>query len=250
MSTLEVHRGQDRRHLRYAWLDAHHSFPMAGNFDLTHYAHGMLMVHNEDTVYAGEGFDTHAHEDMEIVTWVLSGSLVHQDSAGHSGVVRPGLAQRMGAGTGILHSERNDRIRAGGDRVNDPVHLVQMWVPPDEAGLTPQYQELDVDDELASGRLVTVASGMRRHAGDAAIGIRNRHTAFYAARLEPGQSVLVPEAPYVHVFVAKGSVEMEGVGTLSQGDAVRMTSTGGHSVSADTSSEVLIWEMHAGFARH
>lgn len=247
-STVEIHRSADRRHLRYGWLDAHHSFPMAGNFDLDEHAHGLLMVHNEDTVFAGEGFDTHPHEDMEIVTWVLSGSLVHQDSAGHSGLVRPGLAQRMGAGSGILHSERNDSIRVGGERVTDPVHLVQMWVPPDESGLAPEYQELDVTDELTSGHLVTVASGLKRHAGETAIGIRNRHTAFYAARLEAGQTVTVPEAPYVHVFIARGEVQMEGSGTLHQGDAVRMTSTGGQRISATESTEVLIWEMHAGFA--
>ncbi|MFD4366777.1 hypothetical protein [Rhodococcus sp. NPDC058521] len=130
------------------------------------------------------------------------------------------------------------------------MHLVQMWVPPNEPGLPPEYQELDVESELAIGGLVPVASGLKRHAGDAAIGIRNRHTAFYAARLGPGQSVTVSEAPYVHIFVAEGTVDMEGVGPLGQGDAVRLASTGGQRISTIDSAEVLVWEMHAGFARN
>ena len=115
---------------------------------------------------------------MEIVTWVLRGSLVHQDSTGHSGVIYPGLAQRMSAGSGILHSEKNDSWTLTGDETHEePVHFVQMWVVPDESGITPGYQQLEIDDELLRGGLVTIASGMPEHAGDAAITIRNRYAA-------------------------------------------------------------------------
>ncbi len=121
MSTLttphiDVHRGGDRMKTRVAWLDSKHSFSFGEHYDPDNTHHGLLLVNNEDIVSPGQGFDTHPHRDMEIVTWVLSGSLVHQDSLGHSGVVYPGLAQRMSAGTGILHSEKNDSWRLAADR--------------------------------------------------------------------------------------------------------------------------------------
>jgi redox-sensitive bicupin YhaK (pirin superfamily) len=184
---------------------------------------------------------------MEIVTWVLRGSLVHQDSTGTSGVVYPGLAQRMSAGTGILHSEKNDSWRVqGGASHEDPVHFVQMWVVPDTGGLTPGYEQLEIDGELLSGRLVPVASGLPRHDGAAAIRINNRYAALHAARLQPGQSVELPEAPYLHLFVPVGAVTLEGAGELSTGDAVRFTATGGQRVTATSPAEILVWEMHAG----
>src|SRR3546814_4147314 len=107
------------------------------------------------------GFGTHPHRDMEIVTWVLQGSLVHQDSEGNKGVIYPGLAQRMSAGTGILHSEKNDAWRVqGGASHDDPVRFIQMWVPPDENGIEPGYEQREIDDADLSGKLVPVASGM------------------------------------------------------------------------------------------
>ncbi|MFC4604055.1 pirin family protein [Rhodococcus kronopolitis] len=246
MAEVVVQRAGERRHLRYGWLDSRHSMPVAGNFDPAEYGHGLLVVNNEDIVDAGEGFDTHQHRDAEIVTWVLSGSLVHQDSEGNSGVVYPGLAQRMSAGRGIDHSERNDRIRTDGTRATEPVHLVQMWVPPDEFGIEPSYQELPIGDELDAGALVVVASGLPRHRNDAAIGLRNRKAGLHAARLRPGGSVTIPDAPFGHVFVARGVVDVEGVGPVSHGDSVRLTGTGGQRLTATEDAEVLIWEMHAG----
>ena len=170
-------------------------------------------MNNDDVVKPGQGFDTHPHRDMEIVTWVLRGSLVHQDSTGHSGVIYPGLAQRMSAGSGILHSEKNDSWTLTGDETHEePVHFVQMWVVPDESGITPGYQQLEIDDELLRGGLVTIASGMPEHAGDAAITIRNRYAALRGARLQPGDSVELPHAPYLHLFVPRGEVTLEGRG--------------------------------------
>jgi len=182
---------------------------------------------------------------MEIVTWVLHGSLVHQDSTGHSGVIHPGLAQRMSAGTGILHSEKNDAFRLEPDRAQEPVHFVQMWVLPDEDGLTPGYEQLEIGHELLAGGLVPVASGMRKHDGASAIRIRNRGAALHAARLQPGHSVVLPDAPFLHLFVPRGSVDLEGAGRLDTGDAVRFTATGGQRVTAAEDAEVLVWEMHA-----
>ncbi|SCL23521.1 hypothetical protein GA0074692_1595 [Micromonospora pallida] len=253
MSTLltprvDIRRAADRFTTEAGWLDSKHSFSFGHHRDPANIHHGLLLVNNDDIVTPGTGFDTHPHRDMEIVTWVLRGSLVHQDSTGHSGVIYPGLAQRMTAGRGILHSEKNDSWRLQGERHTEPVHFVQMWVVPDEAGVTPGYEQLEIDAELLGGGLVPVASGMDKHDGEAAIRIRNRHAGLYAARLEPGKSVQLPEAPFLHLFVAKGAVELEGSGALGTGDAVRFTATGGQRVTATEPAEILVWEMHATIA--
>ena len=245
---LDVRRADQRFSTRIDWLDSKHSFSFGRHYDPANTGHGLLLVNNDDVVRAGSGFETHPHRDMEIVTWVLGGSLVHQDSTGHSGVIYPGLAQRMSAGTGILHSEKNDSWRIGGERHDEPVHFVQMWVVPDESGVQPGYEQLEVGDELLRGGLVPVASGMPQHDGAAAIRIRNRYAALHAARLEPGQSVQLPDAPFLHLFVPRGEVELEGAGPLGAGDAVRFTATGGQRLTAASSAEVLVWEMHASLA--
>ncbi len=139
----------------------------------------MLLVSNDDIVQPAAGFDTHPHRDMEIVTWVLEGSLAHRDSAGNSGVIYPGLAQRMSAGSGITHSEKNASD-------TEPVRFVQMWVRPDESGIEPSYQQQAIEDDQLEGRLVTIASGIPGH--DAAITIHNRSAALHAARLRPAPS--------------------------------------------------------------
>ena len=244
-ANVDVRKAEDRFKTRLSWLDSKHSFSFSSHYDPHNTHHGLLLVNNDDIVTPGRGFDTHPHRDMEIVTWVLTGSLVHQDSTGHSGVIYPGLAQRMSAGTGILHSEKNDSWRMQGvPEHTDPVHFVQMWVVPDEDGITPGYEQLEIDDQLLRGALVPIASGMRKHDGEAAIRIRNRDAALYAARLGPGESIEVPDAPFLHLFVARGSVALEGDGTLQEGDAVRFTATGGQRVTANEPSEVLVWEMH------
>jgi redox-sensitive bicupin YhaK (pirin superfamily) len=243
--TVDVRRAEDRFKTRLGWLDSQHSFSFSSHYDPANTHHGLLLVNNDDTVTPGTGFDTHPHRDMEIVTWVLEGSLVHQDSEGNSGIIYPGLAQRMSAGTGIRHSEKNDSWRIAGDHHREPVHFVQMWVLPDQEGISPGYEQLEIDHELLTGGLVPVASGMDAHAGAAAIRIRNRYAALHAARLQPGQSVELPEAPFLHLFIPRGAVILEGAGPLGPGDAVRFTATGGQRVTATEPSEILVWEMHA-----
>jgi redox-sensitive bicupin YhaK (pirin superfamily) len=259
---VDIRRSADRDATKISWLDSKNSFSFGGHYDPANTHHGVLLVNNDDVVRPGAGFETHPHRDMEIVTWVMQGSLVHQDSTGHSGVIYPGLAQRMSAGTGILHSEKNDAWRVqGGASHSDPVHFVQMWVVPDEDGITPGYEQLEIENELLAGGLVPVASGMEQHAGAAAIRIKNQDAALHAARLQPGQSVQLPEAPYLHLFVPQGSVSLEEAGDLATGDAVRFTATGGQRVtavdaaaltpathrrgSAGPLAEILVWEMHA-----
>jgi redox-sensitive bicupin YhaK (pirin superfamily) len=242
---IDVRRSADRASTRISWLDSKHSFSFGRHYDAGNTHHGLLLVNNDDVVSAGNGFETHPHQDMEIVTWVLRGSLVHQDSTGHAGVIYPGLAQRMSAGRGIQHSEKNDAWRLEPDRPDDEqVRFVQMWVVPDEAGTDPGYEQLEIDDALLQGSLVPVASGRPGH--EAAIRIGNRDAVLHAARLQPGQSVELPEAAYLHLFVATGTVLLEGAGELQAGDAVRFTGTGGQRVSALEPAELLVWEMHAG----
>ncbi len=242
---IDVRRAADRFATRIDWHDSRHSFSFGRHYDAANTHHGVLLVNNDDVVRPGAGFETHPHRDMEIVTWVLQGSLVHQDSTGHHGVIYPGLAQRMSAGRGIQHSEKNDSWRLAGEQHKAPVHFVQMWVVPDESGTDPGYEQLEVSADLLAGGLVPVASGMPRHSGEAAIRIRNRDAALHVGRLEPGQSVPLPEAPYLHVFVARGAVTLEGPGALGTGDAVRLTATGGQRMTATEAAEVLVWEMHA-----
>ena len=248
-ASVDIRHATDRAATNIGWLDSKHSFSFGGHYDPANTHHGLLLVNNDDIVKPGEGFDTHPHRDMEIVTWVLRGSLVHQDSTGHSGVIYPGLAQRMSAGSGILHSEKNDSwMLTGGQRHTAPVHFVQMWVVPDESGGAPGYQQLEIGDELLSGGLVTIASGMPRHKNRTAISIRNRYAALHGARLQPGDSIHLPEAPYLHLFVPRGEVHLEGAGELHEGDAVRFTASGGQRLTATEPSEILVWEMHAGLS--
>jgi quercetin 2,3-dioxygenase len=130
------------------------------------------------------------------------------------------------------------------------VHFVQMWVQPDEAGIRPGYEQLEIGDELLRGGLVPVASGLARHDRQAAIRIAQRHAALHAARLAPGAGAVLPEAPYVHLFVPVGTVTLEGAGAVGTGDAVRITGSGGQRVTGGPDgAEVLVWEMHAGLGR-
>ena len=149
--TIEVRRADTRPHTRIDWLDSRHSFSFGRHYDPTTLGHGLLLVSNDDRVRAGTGFNTHPHQDMEIITWVLSGRLEHKDSEGNHGEIYPGLAQRMSAGTGIWHSEMNPS--AGED-----VHFVQMWVLPDTERIDPGYEQLDINGELDKGGLQPIAS--------------------------------------------------------------------------------------------
>ncbi|MDT5347888.1 MAG: quercetin 2,3-dioxygenase [Mycobacterium sp.] len=235
-ANVEIRRAADRAVTTTPWLKSRHSFSFGDHYDPGNTHHGLLLVNNDDIVEPATGFDTHPHRDMEIVTWVLQGVLTHQDSAGNRGVVYPGLAQRMSAGSGILHSEKNDSA-------TEPVHFVQMWVIPDETGIPPGYQQHEIAEQVLAGNLATIASGMPGH--DAAISLHNRSAALHGARLRPGDAATLPAAPYLHLFVARGRITLEGVGELTEGDAVRFTNDDGRRVTASEPSELLIWEMHA-----
>ncbi|MEO5901819.1 MAG: pirin family protein [Ilumatobacteraceae bacterium] len=231
-STVTIQRAAERFHTEIDWLDSWHSFNFGGHYRRGQDGHGLLLVSNDDTVAAGGGFGTHPHTDMEIVTWVLSGRLEHRDSEGNVGVLYPGLAQRMSAGRGIRHSEKNASD-------TEPVHFVQMWVPPDTLGIDPGYEQLDINAALDGGGLVPIASG-QGHANS--ITIHQRDAVLWGARLAAGTSITLPDDPHVHLYVAVGSVELDGHDTLATGDAARLVSAGTLSVTAtDGPAELLVW---------
>lgn len=233
---LHVVRAADRAVTTTDWLSSRHGFSFGDHYDPSDTHHGVLLVQNDEIVAPGRGFDTHPHAETEIVTWVLSGSLVHQDSRGHSGVIHPGLAQRMTAGTGILHSERNDDAESP----DEPVHYIQMWLAPDQHGVEPSYEQCDVSSELAAGGLVALASGDRRI--DSAVRLGSSAATLWVARLRPGQCVAVPSSRFTHLFVTAGSVSAGDV-DLGPADTLRADGFGGSPLVARTDAEVLIWAM-------
>jgi len=242
MSGVEVWRAADRFVTADSGKTTRHSFSFGRHFDPGNVGFGLLMVNNDDLLEPSAGYPTHPHRDVEIITWVLDGALVHRDSAGEGGVIEPGLAQRLSAGRGVRHSEFNDSAGA-------PLRFVQMWIPPEAPGGDPAYQAHDVADAMDSDDLVLAASGMARHRGRAAITVQNPAAAMWVARLRPDGQVTLPGAPYVHVFVAGGSVDVESVGALDDGDALRMTDEGGRRVVARTATDLIVWEMHASLGR-
>ena len=232
---IDVRRRDQQFHTRAGWLDSRHCFSFGYHYDPDNTHHGLLLVSNDDVVAPYTGFETHPHRDMEIVTWVLDGELEHKDTLGNKGLIYPGLAQRMSAGRGIYHSEKNNTSPKA-------VHFIQMWVLPDTEGIDPGYEQLDINPELTKGGLVPIASG-KGHA--AAIRIRQRGAVLWGGHLKAGEAVRVPDAPYVHLYVARGAAELEGAGRLQEGDAARLTVAGNPQLTADPmqGAEVLIWEM-------
>jgi quercetin 2,3-dioxygenase len=233
---IDVRRAAERFTTQADGVASWHSFSFGAHYDPGNVGFAVLVAHNDDIVEPGCGYDTHPHRDTEIVTWVLDGSLVHEDSHGNAGVIRPGLAQRMTAGRGVLHSERNDEPGASTTR------FVQMWLRPDEPGLDPSYQQQDVPLAPGAG-LLPVVSGIRDL--DAAVRIHTSGAALHVARLEEGESVALPDSPRLHLFVARGSVELEAAGRLDEGDAARLAVAGGPTVTAASPAEVLVWQLPA-----
>lgn len=227
---IEIRRASERFATRMGWLDSRHCFSFGHHYDPENTHFGLLVVSNDDVVKPGTGFSTHPHRDMEIVTWVLEGELEHKDSTGNTGIIVPGDAQRMTAGRGILHSEMNPGVK--------PVHFLQMWVLPDTERLDPGYQSVHIGDIVQRGGLFPIASGRGR---DAAIRIHQKDAELWGATLRAGQSIQLPQASTAHLYVARGSVDLEGAGPLQTGDAVRIVDTQAARATASTDSDVLIW---------
>jgi quercetin 2,3-dioxygenase len=210
---ITVRRSEERGHFDHGWLDTRHTFSFADYHDPEHMGFRSLRVINEDRVLPGQGFDTHGHRDMEILSYVLSGTLSHRDSSGGGGALRPGEVQRMSAGTGIRHSEFNGSAE-------EPVHFLQIWLLPDRTGHRPSYEQRPFPAEERRGKLRLVASP------DGAEGstVVHQDARVWATLLADGQRVEQALAPGRHgwIQVARGEVEVNGT-RLRAGDGAALS---------------------------
>jgi redox-sensitive bicupin YhaK (pirin superfamily) len=230
---ITVRRSGDRGHFDHAWLDTRHTFSFADYRDPAHMGFRALRVINEDRVQPGQGFGMHPHRDMEIVSYVVSGALAHEDSLGHGSTIRPGDVQRMSAGTGVVHGEFNHSR-------TEPVHFLQIWILPAERGLRPGYEQKRFPDAEKRGRLRLLASP------DGANGSVTVHqdARLYAALLAPGEAVRHPLAPGRHAWVQVIRGEVEAAGErLAAGDGAAVSGEPGLSLRALQDAEVLLFDL-------
>jgi redox-sensitive bicupin YhaK (pirin superfamily) len=229
----QIRLSSDRGHANHGWLDSHHSFSFGSYFDPEHIEYGPLRVINEDRVQPGNGFGTHGHRDMEIISYVLAGELAHRDSLGNGSVIRPGDVQRMSAGTGVRHSEFNPSQ-------TEPVHFLQIWIQPSETGIAPSYEEKRFDDADKRGRLRLIASP---DAADGSVLI-HQDARLYAGLLDGAESARLALAAgrraYVHV--ARGALQVNGV-ALGAGDALKLAATDELRLDHGRDAEVLVFDL-------
>lgn len=229
---IQVRKARQRGRAHYDWLDTQYSFSFADYFDPAHMGFRALRVMNEDRIDAGRGFPTHPHRDMEILTYVLSGSLEHRDSLGNGSVIRAGDLQRMTAGTGIQHSEYNPSR-------TDPVHLYQIWLLPRERGLKPGYEELPAAERPQAGWQLVAA-------GDGRNGALTIHqdADVHLGRLAAGETHVHALAPGRHAWlqVVRGQVRSHG-SVLDAGDGLAVSDDNGVDVAALSDAEVLLFDL-------
>jgi redox-sensitive bicupin YhaK (pirin superfamily) len=228
---LQVRKSEERGHAQHGWLDSHHTFSFADYYDPRHMGFRSLRVINEDRVAPGQGFGTHGHRDMEILTYVVQGRIAHRDSMGHEEVLGPNEIQRMSAGTGIRHSEFNASA-------TDRLHFFQIWIEPASEGTKPSYEQLKFEPEEKRNRLKQLA-GPEGGEGVARI---NQDARLYVADLEKGVEVAHDlasnRAAWVHVV--RGDVSVNGT-ALHTGDAV--AATGEEKLMLSGEGEVLLFDL-------
>ncbi len=229
----EIRRSNERGYADHGWLKSFHSFSFADYFDPEHVEFGPLRVINEDRVAPGQGFGSHGHRDMEIISYVLSGELAHKDSIGNGSTLRPGDVQRMSAGRGVMHSEFNPSLA-------NPVHFLQIWIQPDTQRIDPSYEEKRFDSEQKRGRLRVIASPDR---ADGSVLIHQD------ARVHAGlfdgaeQSVLeVKPGRRIYVHVARGSVNANET-KLAAGDALKLSDVTTLMLKDGQDAEVLVFDL-------
>ncbi|HEV2056095.1 MAG TPA: pirin family protein [Methylomirabilota bacterium] len=230
---IAVRPAAERGHADHGWLDTRHTFSFASYHDPRHMGFRSLRVINEDRVKPGEGFGTHAHRDMEILTWVLEGALGHKDNMGNGSVIRPGDLQRMSAGTGVTHSEFNPSPEA-------PVHFLQIWLLPRERGLPPGYEQKHFTQEARRGRLRLIAAGDGR---DGAVTI-HQSADLWTALLQPNESVrhALARGRYAWLHVARGAVSVNG-STLGAGDGAAVSDEAALEIAGAARAEVLLFDL-------
>lgn len=230
---LRIRKSTERGHADHGWLNTYHSFSFAGYYDPKQMGFRALRVINEDRVQPKEGFPTHPHRDMEIITYVLEGALEHKDSMGNGSVIRPGEVQRMSAGTGITHSEFN---HSG----SELVHFLQIWIVPEKNGVTPGYEQTFFPDGEKRKNLRLIASRDGRN-GSVTI---NQDVNLYAALLETGEELVhpLPDNRHAWLQVARGSVTVNG-SLLDQGDGVAVSGEEQVIVTGREKAEVLLFDL-------
>lgn len=230
---LQIRKSDSRGHADHGWLSSHHTFSFAGYQDPKHMGFGPLRVINEDRVQGGQGFGTHNHRDMEIISYVLDGALEHKDSMGTGSVLRYGDVQRMTAGSGVSHSEFNHSSE-------HPVHFLQIWLFPDKAGITPSYQEATFSPQAKRNQLRLIASPTGQ---DGSLLI-HQDARIYAAILDGDTSLqhsLAPERG-AYLQVARGRLSVNGI-ELNAGDAVQASKESQLTLSEGSDAEVLLFDL-------
>ena len=230
---ITIRRSEARGHANHGWLDSYHSFSFADYYDPDHMHFGPLRVINEDRIAGGQGFGTHGHRDMEIVTYVLEGALAHRDSMGNGSTIRHGDVQRMSAGTGVKHSEFN----ASQD---EEAHLLQIWILPQRAGDQPGYEEKRFDDADKRGRLRIVASPDGR---DGSVTIHS-DASIYAALIDGAEQAIfsLPAGRRAYVHVARGALTVNGE-ALAAGDAAMIVDVETITLEQGRDAEVLLFDL-------
>jgi quercetin 2,3-dioxygenase len=239
--TILLRRARERFRTEAPGRITHHCFSFGDHYDPRNVSFSSLLACNDDQLGPGAGYPDHPHRSVEIVTWVLSGSLLHADSAGNRGVIHRGDVQRMSAGSGVVHAERNDANRRVS--ANPPPHrtrFLQMWLRPDEPDGPVSYEQRGVQlDDLAGG-WVPVVSGRHR---DAMISIGSADSTMWVTQLAPDVDRMLPEGDDLHLYVADGGVQLENVGQLDIGDSLRITGRATLKISGTSNAEVLVWTM-------
>ena len=229
---IQVRKSEDRGHFDHGWLNTYHTFSFADYHDPEFMGYRSLRVINEDRVAAGGGFGTHGHRDMEILSYVLEGALGHGDSMGTGSVIRPGDVQRMSAGTGVMHSEKNSSD-------SEPVHFLQIWIMPDQRGIAPGYEQKNFPSEERDGRLRLVAS---RDGREGALTI-HQDVDLYTATLRKNESIDFPlrSGRFGWIQVTRGSITINGQ-TLEAGDGASIENEGVLAIEGE--GEFLLFDLN------
>lgn len=230
---ITVRKSQERGHIKIDWLESYHSFSFGNYYDPEYMGWRSLRVINEDWVQPSKGFPTHPHRDMEIITYILQGSLEHKDSLGTGSIIQRGEVQRMSAGTGIRHSEFNPSK-------TEAVHLLQIWLIPDTEGLSPSYEQQSFPLLEHPGQLQLIASP---HDVDQAVKI-HQDVNLYAALLQPGDriSYSLPPQRYAWIQVAKGDVILNDI-SLTVGDGAAIAQEPEMTLTASSDAEILLFDL-------
>jgi redox-sensitive bicupin YhaK (pirin superfamily) len=229
----EIRRSKERGYADHGWLKSYHSFSFADYFDPKHVEFGPLRVINEDRVAGGQGFGTHSHRDMEIISYVLDGELAHRDSIGNGSTIRPGDVQRMSAGRGVRHSEFNPAPAS-------LVHFLQIWIQPNVQGIEPSYEEKRFTPEEKRGKLRLIASPDQSE-GSVLI---HQDARVYAGLFDRAESASLKVAAdrLIYVHVARGAIEANGV-ALEAGDALKLSETAQLQLQHGRDAEVLVFDL-------